>query len=37
MKGIVEVKGAAREPGGRAKIAVVSHDPTWIRLALASA
>jgi N utilization substance protein A len=23
---IVEVKGAAREPGGRAKIAVVSHD-----------
>jgi transcription termination/antitermination protein NusA len=24
---IVEVKGAAREPGGRAKIAVVSHDP----------
>src|SRR5512143_132724 len=25
-KGIVEVKGAAREPGGRAKIAVVSHD-----------
>jgi len=26
-EGIVEVKGAAREPGGRAKIAVVSHDP----------
>jgi N utilization substance protein A len=25
-EGIVEVKGAAREPGGRAKIAVVSHD-----------
>jgi N utilization substance protein A len=24
---IVEVKGAAREPGGRAKIAVVSNDP----------
>jgi N utilization substance protein A len=24
--GIVEVKGAAREPGGRAKIAVYSHD-----------
>jgi N utilization substance protein A len=24
---IVEVKGATREPGGRAKIAVVSHDP----------
>src|SRR5436190_7279556 len=24
---IVEGKGAAREPGGRAKIAVVSHDP----------
>ncbi len=24
---IVEVKGAAREPGGRAKIAVVSRDP----------
>jgi N utilization substance protein A len=24
---IVEVKGAAREPGGRAKIAVISHDP----------
>ena len=24
---IVEVKGAAREPGGRAKIAVCSHDP----------
>jgi N utilization substance protein A len=23
---IVEVKGAAREPGGRAKIAVISHD-----------
>ena len=26
-EGIVEIKGAAREPGGRAKIAVVSHDP----------
>jgi transcription termination/antitermination protein NusA len=26
-EGIVEVKGAAREPGGRAKIAVISHDP----------
>ncbi|HWO41884.1 MAG TPA: transcription termination factor NusA [Candidatus Eisenbacteria bacterium] len=26
-EGIVEVKGAAREPGGRAKIAVVSNDP----------
>jgi N utilization substance protein A len=26
-EGIVEVKGAAREPGGRAKITVVSHDP----------
>lgn len=26
-EGIVEVKGAAREPGGRAKIAVVSSDP----------
>lgn len=26
-EGIVEVKGANREPGGRAKIAVVSHDP----------
>jgi N utilization substance protein A len=25
-EGIVEVKGAAREPGERAKIAVVSHD-----------
>jgi transcription termination/antitermination protein NusA len=25
-EGIVEVKAAAREPGGRAKIAVVSHD-----------
>ena len=25
-QGIVEVKGAAREPGGRAKIAVVSND-----------
>jgi transcription termination/antitermination protein NusA len=25
-EGIVEAKGAAREPGGRAKIAVVSHD-----------
>src|SRR5262249_59500067 len=25
-EGIVEVKGAAREPGGRAKIAVTSHD-----------
>ncbi|MFQ5586450.1 MAG: transcription termination factor NusA, partial [Thermodesulfobacteriota bacterium] len=25
-EGIVEVKGAAREPGDRAKIAVVSHD-----------
>jgi N utilization substance protein A len=25
-EGIVEVKGAAREPGGRAKIAVSSHD-----------
>jgi N utilization substance protein A len=25
-EGIVEIKGAAREPGGRAKIAVVSHD-----------
>src|SRR5689334_9669171 len=26
-EGIVEVKGAAREPGVRAKIAVTSHDP----------
>ncbi|HEV8341356.1 MAG TPA: transcription termination factor NusA [Candidatus Binatia bacterium] len=26
-EGIVEVKGAAREPGGRAKIAVYSNDP----------
>src|SRR5918995_3664259 len=26
-EGIVEVKGAAREPGGRAKIAVISHAP----------
>lgn len=26
-EGIVEVKGAAREPGGRAKIAVSSNDP----------
>jgi N utilization substance protein A len=26
-EGIVEIKGAAREPGGRAKIAVVSNDP----------
>ncbi|OGQ48640.1 MAG: transcription termination/antitermination protein NusA [Deltaproteobacteria bacterium RIFCSPLOWO2_02_FULL_57_26] len=26
-EGIVEVKGAAREPGGRAKFAVVSNDP----------
>jgi N utilization substance protein A len=26
-EGIVEVKGAAREPGGRAKIAVASSDP----------
>ena len=26
-EGIVEVKGAAREPGGRAKIAVLSRDP----------
>jgi N utilization substance protein A len=25
-EGIVEVRGAAREPGGRAKIAVISHD-----------
>jgi transcription termination/antitermination protein NusA len=25
-EGIVEIKGAAREPGGRAKIAVTSHD-----------
>src|SRR5258708_37028755 len=25
-EGIVEIKGAAREPGGRAKIAVVSND-----------
>src|SRR5437899_12043289 len=25
-EGIVEVKGAAREPGGRAKIAVTSND-----------
>src|SRR5262249_56284729 len=25
-EGIVEVKGAAREPGGRAKFAVTSHD-----------
>jgi N utilization substance protein A len=25
-EGIVEVKGAAREPGGRAKFAVMSHD-----------
>jgi N utilization substance protein A len=26
-EGIVEIKGAAREPGSRAKIAVESHDP----------
>ncbi len=26
-EGIVEIKAAAREPGSRAKIAVVSHDP----------
>ncbi|MGH7831892.1 MAG: transcription termination factor NusA, partial [Candidatus Binatia bacterium] len=26
-EGIVEVKGAAREPGGRAKFAVISNDP----------
>ncbi len=26
-EGIVEIKGAAREPGGRAKIAVTSNDP----------
>src|SRR6266568_443683 len=26
-EGIVEVKGAARQPGGRAKVAVVSNDP----------
>jgi len=26
-EGIVEIKGAAREPGGRAKIAVISNDP----------
>jgi N utilization substance protein A len=26
-EGIVEIKGVAREPGSRAKIAVVSHDP----------
>lgn len=26
-EGIVEIKGAVREPGSRAKIAVVSHDP----------
>lgn len=26
-EGIVEIKAAAREPGGRAKIAVVSNDP----------
>ena len=26
-EGIVEIKGAAREPGERAKIAVISHDP----------
>ncbi len=26
-EGIVEIKGAAREPGERAKIAVVSHNP----------
>src|SRR5262250_2676519 len=26
-EGIVEIKGAAREPGGRAKFAVVSNDP----------
>jgi N utilization substance protein A len=26
-EGIVEVKGVAREPGGRAKIAVISRDP----------
>jgi N utilization substance protein A len=26
-EGIVEVKGAVREPGGRAKIAVISNDP----------
>jgi N utilization substance protein A len=26
VKGIVEVKGAAREPGSRAKFAVSSHD-----------
>lgn len=26
-EGIVEIRNAAREPGGRSKIAVVSHDP----------
>ncbi|GAB4271909.1 MAG: transcription termination factor NusA [Deferrisomatales bacterium] len=26
-EGVVEIKGCAREPGERAKIAVVSHDP----------
>jgi len=26
-EGLVEIKGVAREPGSRAKIAVVSHDP----------
>ena len=26
-EGIVEIRSAAREPGGRSKIAVVSHDP----------
>jgi N utilization substance protein A len=26
-EGIVEIKGVSREPGSRAKIAVVSHDP----------
>jgi N utilization substance protein A len=26
-EGVIEVKGVAREPGERAKIAVVSHDP----------
>ena len=26
-EGVVEIRNAAREPGGRSKIAVVSHDP----------
>jgi N utilization substance protein A len=36
-QGLLEIKSCARDPGSRAKIAVVSHDKRSIRSAPASA